>query len=516
MDTSFDPAQLRGLALATLFPGFGGTTAPPHWLAGLIREGLGGVVLFGRNVDPGGGDMGVAALTARLRAERPDLLVAIDEEGGDVTRLDATTGSDLPGSAALGAVDDPALTRAVAASLGARLRACGIDVNFAPVADVDVDPLNPIVGVRAFGSDPRLVARQVSAFVAGQQSWRVAATAKHFPGHGATDEDSHVTVPTVSAPASVLDRRELVPFRAAVAAGVKIVMTAHIKVEAIDPDTPATLSRAVITGLLRDELGFDGVVMTDGLDMHAISRTVGHAEAGVQALLAGVDALCVGGESTDSGTVEGIVAALVAAVESGRLPYDRLAEAARRIRSVGRWARGAPVSSRDGVGEPAGVQAARRALVAVGDVTLAAAPVVLELHDEPSVAAGDVPWGIGAPLARRLPGTVVVRLHQSGPGPSAVLTGHEDRPVVVSVRGVRRRAWQAAVVAAIREIRPDLVVVDHDLPADPIVLGQRYVLAFGAARVTAEAAADLLAGTVVAPGPGPTAGWGSAVPPVSA
>ena len=298
MDRSRDAADLRGLALATLFPGFSGSAHPPAWLADLIGQGLGGVVLFGRNVDAGQGDAGVAALTTRLRANRPDLLVAIDEEGGDVTRLDAMTGSELPGSAALGAVDDPFLTRDVAASLGARLRRCGVDVNLAPVADLDVDPQNPIVGVRAFGSDPDLVARHVRAFVEGQQSWRVAATAKHFPGHGATDEDSHVTVPTVWTGADLLDERELAPFRAAISAGVQIVMTAHITVPALDPSRPATLSRTVITGLLRERLGFAGVVMTDGLDMQAISRTVGHREGAVLALDAGVDALCVGGDST--------------------------------------------------------------------------------------------------------------------------------------------------------------------------------------------------------------------------
>ena len=507
MDSSHDPAQLRGLALATLFPGFEGTAEPPRWLAGLIAEGLGGVVLFGRNVDPTLGDEGVAALTARLRAAGPDLLVAIDEEGGDVTRLDATTGSELPGSAALGVVDDVVLTRDVAASLGARLRACGIDVNFAPVADIDVDPLNPVVGVRAFGSDPGLVARHVAAFVHGQQSSGVAATAKHFPGHGATDEDSHVTVPTISADSSLLDNRELVPFRAAVSAGVKIVMTAHIKVGAIDPDTPATLSSAVITGLLRHRLGFDGLVMTDGMDMHAISRTVGHAEGGVRALLAGVDALCVGGESTDQGTIEGIVAAVVNAVESGRLPYERLTEAAGRVRSLARWARSSTLYDASADGEPAGVRAARRAVVAVGDVSLGSAPVVLELQDEPSLAAGKIPWGVGGALAERLPGTVVVPLFESGPTPASVLAGHDGRPVVVAVRGARRQAWQAVMVAAVREIRPDIVVVDHDLPADPTVLGSRYVLAFGASRVTAEAAADLLAARAPAASPNDHVKW---------
>jgi beta-N-acetylhexosaminidase len=495
MDRSRDPAQLRGLALATLFPGFIGTTDPPGWLADLITDGLGGVVLFGRNVDPDRGDDGVAALTARLRAERPDLLVAIDEEGGDVTRLDATTGSDLPGSAALGAVDDPLLTHEVAASLGARLNRCGVDVNLAPVADLDVDPQNPIVGVRAFGSDPKLVARHVRAFVEGQQSWRVAATAKHFPGHGATDEDSHVTVPTVWTAADVLDERELVPFLAAISAGVQIVMTAHIMVPALDLRRPATLSRAVITGLLRERLGFDGVVMTDGLDMQAISRTVGHEQGAVLALDAGVDALCIGGDSTGLEVVETIVAALVHAVDSGRLPYERLAEAAGRVRRLARWVGVVPHRGSVDAVEAAGARAAQRAVVAAGKVALAAAPLVLELQDEPSFAAGHVPWGVGAPLADRLPGTVVVPVAEFGPDPVAVLDDHPDRPVVVAVRGVRRRAWQAEVVSAVRAIRPDVIVVDHELPADPVVLGEHYVLAFGAARVTAETVADLLAGS---------------------
>ena len=476
MTRPHEPAHLRGLALATLFPGFAGVAQPPGWLRALIAEGLGGVVLFSRNVDRRRGDRGVATLTARLRADRADLLVAVDEEGGDVTRLDATAGSVLPGNAALGAVDDPELTREVAASLGARLRGCGVDVNLAPVADLDVDPQNPIVGVRAFGSDPRLVARHVRAFVEGQQSWRVAATAKHFPGHGATAEDSHLTLPTVRASASVLVERELEPFRAAIAADVQIVMTAHIIIPAFDPHRPATLSRNVVTGLLRDRLGFDGVVMTDGLDMRAISGTVGQAECAVQALAAGVDALCVGGESATPTTVEAIVTAIVAAVGSGRLGHERLAEAAGRVRRLACWA-------------------ARRAVVTRGRVVVACPPVVLELQDEPSMAAGPVPWGVGAPLAERLPGTVVVPITRSGPDPVGVALDHPGRSVVVSVRGVRRRAWQADVVAAVRAVRPEVVVVDHELPAEPEVLGEHYVLAFGAARVTAETVADLMAGT---------------------
>ncbi|HEX5996475.1 MAG TPA: glycoside hydrolase family 3 protein [Jiangellales bacterium] len=499
------PDTLRGLALRTLFPGFAGTKAPPERLGRLIEEGLGGVVLFGRNVDPTRGDAGIAELTRRLRQHRQDVLIAIDEEGGDVTRLDVTTGSAYPGSAALGAADDVDLTREVAASLAARLRVCGVDINFAPVADIDVDPHNPIVGVRAFGSDPYLVARHTTAFVKGQQSQRVVATVKHFPGHGGTAEDSHVSVPVLDASRRLLDNRELVPFRAAIDAGVRLVMTAHITVPALDGSGPATLSRATITGLLRGELGYAGAVMTDGLDMHAISGTVGHAEGAVQALLAGVDAICVGGDSTDPELVEKMADAIVAAVETGRLGFERLAEAAQRVTQLSMWVRGrdpvcnahqeeaGPPGMAGGraASEPAEIRAARRAVVARGEVTLRSAPLVLELQNSPSLAAGHIPWGIGAPLADRIPGTVVVPIHEWGPPAGSVLARHPGRPVVVAVRGVRRLPWQLRFVTDIRAIRPDAIIVDREL-SEPAQFGEPYVLTYGASRVTAEAAADLL------------------------
>jgi beta-N-acetylhexosaminidase len=485
------PRELRGLALRTLLPGFAGTDVPPSRLLELIDEGIGGVVLFGRNVDADRADAGVAALTARLRAARPDLIVAIDEEGGDVTRLDVATGSAYPGSAALGAADDPELTRDVAAELAARLRACGITVNFAPVADVDADPRNPVIGVRAFGADPELVGRHSAAFVAGQQARGVAATVKHFPGHGGTAEDSHVTVPVLDVPLDVLERRELVPFGAALAAGARIVMTAHILVPALDPDNLATLSPAVITGLLRERLGFDGLVMTDGLDMRAISGTIGHAEGAVRSLIAGVDAICIGGDSVHLELVDEMAGAIVAAVRSGRLGYERLVEAAGRVEVLARWTGAVAVPNGQVEAVPAGVRAARRAVTAHGVVALPGPPLVLELQDEPSLAAGRVPWGVGGPLAARMPGTVVVPVHETGPSLPAVLARHAGHPVVVAVRGVRRRPWQLAAVAAVRELRPDAVVVDHEL-SEPGQFAEPYVLAYGAARVTAEAAADLL------------------------
>lgn len=488
--------RLRRLALSTIFPGFDGTDAPPPWVKRLAAEGLGGVVLYGRNVDPARGDAGVSELNRAIRDAGPDLLVAVDEEGGDVTRLDAAHGSSTPGNAALGAVDDVALTGRVAAALGARLRRCGVDLNFAPVADVDGNTHNPVIGPRAFGATPDLVARHVAAFVAGHQRQGVAATAKHFPGHGGTADDSHLTVPVLDQPLEEVHRLDLPPFRSAIVSGVRVVMTAHVLVPAIDPGSPATLSRAAITGLLRDELGFDGVVMTDGLDMDAMRRAVGHAEASVLAVAAGVDALCVGGDSTGPDVVDAIAEALVGAVVSGRLPASRLTAAAARVAALRRWCRYPARATSPVDGETLEIPraAARRAVSARGDVRLRSVPLVLELHDEPSIAVGDVPWGIGCPLAARLPDAVVVRLHEDGPDVASVLDAHPERRVVISARGLRRRTWQVRAVDQARVRRSDLIVVDHDIASPQAVLGEHFVLTHGAARVTAEIAADLLTG----------------------
>ena len=286
-------------AAACLFPGFDGETVP-DWLKRLLAEGLGGVVLYGQNIrDP----EQVAELTASLRAERPELIVATDEEGGDVTRLEAGSGSSFPGNFALGAVDDPALTRRVGAAIGGELAAVGIDLDLAPVADVLVDPASAIVGVRSFGSDPQLVARQVAAFVEGLQSVGVAACAKHFPGHGETVADSHLELPSSEAGLDVLRERALPPFAAAIEAGVRAVMTAHIRFGAFG-EAPATWNSAVVE-LLRTELGFDGVVMTDALEMQGAGGPEGVDHSAVRALAAGADALCLGAALTPE-QVEGV------------------------------------------------------------------------------------------------------------------------------------------------------------------------------------------------------------------
>src|SRR5471030_2551827 len=293
-----DVGELHSLALRVVMGAFPGP-ALPSWMSERLDAGLGSVCLFRSNIES---PEQLASLTAQMHALGFDLLIATDEEGGDVTRLHALDGSPYPGNAALGMVDDLALTDAVARAIGAELFAAGIDLNTAPVVDVNSNRANPVIGVRSFGSDPMLVARHARAYVAGLQSAGVGACAKHFPGHGDTSVDSHLGLPTVHASLEVLQRRELAPFAAAVEAGALAVMTSHVLLPAIDALRPATLSPAVIR-LLRDDLGFDGLLVSDALDMRWASAGRGEHAAALLALAAGCDLLCLGAEK-DAGLHE--------------------------------------------------------------------------------------------------------------------------------------------------------------------------------------------------------------------
>jgi beta-N-acetylhexosaminidase len=456
---------LEPAAAACLLPGFDGTEAP-DWLRRQLASGLGGVVLFAFNIrDP----EQLAALTTSLRAERPDLLVGVDEEGGDVTRLEAASGSSFPGNLALGAVDDTALTRRVAAAIGGELAEAGVNLNLAPVADVASDSASGIVGVRSFGSDTELVSRHVAAYVEGLQSTGVAGCAKHFPGHGEVAGDSHLELPTAPTDRETLFARALPPFRAAVEAGVRAVMTAHIRFPALD-DEPATISSTRL-GLLRSELGFDGAVITDALEMRAISGTVGLEEGAVRALAAGADGLCLGAERTPE-EVEGIHAAIVAAVREGRLPEERLREAAVRMGTLAEWT-SAPRPGRD---LEAGAEAARRALRVEGDATLEDDPLVVELWPEASIAAGEAQHGLGELL-----GAETVRLREG-----EALPGTDGRPLVLVLRDAHRHAWQRELVPA------DAVVVETGVPVWRPPASRAYVTSFGAGRANLAAVAEAL------------------------
>ena len=469
--------ELDRLAAACLQPSFPGHKVPA-WVERWLERGLGGITLFAYNVRD---REQLAELTAALRERQPELLVSIDEEGGDVTRLEADRGSSYPGNLALGAIDDVELTGQVASAIGADLARVGVNLNLAPVADVNSNPRNPVIGVRSFGSEPGLVARHVAAFVRGLQQQGIAACAKHFPGHGDTSADSHLELPVVGGELGPA----LAHFRAAIEAGAQAMMTGHLLVPALD-DVPATVSRRVLSDLLRDELGFDGLVLTDALEMRAISAGIGVEEGGVSALVAGADALCLGHDLHEE-AVEAVHAAILAAVRDGRLSAERLSEAAARVTRVARWA--SPTSSGAAPRE-VGADAARRALRVRDAPVLEGAPLVLELLPGANVAAGELAYG----FTGLWPGAVGVRLHERPTDALDVLGPEQGRPVVVVARDLARHEWQRATVADVRAVRADAVVIETGLPD-----GTAAIDTYGAARVNLQAAVDRLRADAQAP-----------------
>lgn len=307
--------------------------------AALVDEfAVGGVVLMGRNVGPPDQTRTtIAHLQARAKAQGlPPLFVAVDQEGGRVQRLGPPHYPAHPAARVVGDTQDPEQARAAARRVGAGLREVGFNWDFAPVLDVNNNPKNPVIGDRAYGSDPALVAAMGAAAVRGfQEDAGILACGKHFPGHGGTDTDSHHALPRIGLGRARLEAVELVPFRAALAAGLSAVMTSHILFPALDAHLPATLSPAILTGLLRRELGFQGLIITDDLEMKGVADGWGAAEAAVLAVWAGADVLlcCHKGE-----TQREIQRALVEAVETGRLSEARVDESVARIAAAkARW-----------------------------------------------------------------------------------------------------------------------------------------------------------------------------------
>jgi beta-N-acetylhexosaminidase len=473
-------ADLERLASSCIFPGFEGPTVP-DWLRRRLAEGLGGVVLYAWNVES---REQLRTLTDDLRSEQPDLLIAIDEEGGDVTRLEADTGSSYPGNGALGVVDDVELTERIAASLGTELAEAGVNLDFAPVADVNTNPQNPVIGIRSFGSDGDLVGRHVAAFVRGLQIAGVAACAKHFPGHGDTSVDSHLALPFVDA----LDDAALAPFRAAIEAGARSIMTAHIVVRSLG-DAPATMSRELLHELLRGELGYSGMVVTDALEMKAISETVGVEQGAVRALAAGADALCLGHDLFDE-SVASVRDAVVDGVRTGAIAEQRLGEAAGRVADVAAWATHADRESH--VDRPAGRAAARRALQCEGHVRLDRPALVVELVPEVGMAAGRLSQLPGEWLGGVIPDADVRRFEEDDADSEIALDG---RQLVVIARDAHRHEWERAAIEALTARTPDAIVIEIGLPSWRPTGAVGYVTTYGAARVNVEAAASVLAGS---------------------
>ncbi|MBB6121954.1 glycoside hydrolase family 3 protein [Nocardiopsis algeriensis] len=481
---SHDPA-LERLANATLLVPFESHHAP-RWILEGLADGISGVCLFHNNLDT---PEQVAALNARLSEAADTPLISLDEEGGDVTRIGQAHGSDYPGNAALGAVDDTDLTRRTLRSLGGRLAELGLNLDLAPTVDVNVADDNPVIGTRSFGSDPELVARHSAAAVLGLQEAGVAACAKHFPGHGATSQDSHLTLPRVEADADLLHRRELLPFRAAVDAGARSVLTAHIEMPGLGVEGPATLAPHVLNELLRGELGFTGVVVSDAVEMQGLSGRIGIPEAAVRAVSAGCDLLCLG-RFVYADRVEQVRAALVAAVREGQLPGERLEEAAARNAELRAWIRSrAALRAAAAEDTEVGLAGARRALRVDGVLPRWADPCVVEVDAPAGMAVGEVPWG----LAPWFPGTE--RVSPDTAHAERLLAAAQGRGLVVVVRDAHRYPQARGLVERLLAERPDAVVVEMGLPVWRPACGA-HVSTYGAARVNGLGAAELLGGAV--------------------
>lgn len=336
------------LPLGQLFViGFQGTSVPDvtrRLLAGPDGSRCaGGVILFKRNIESLEQVVGLNTELFELGQGAPaPFIVSVDQEGGRVARLRGIM-TDVPSMRAVGqaAENDPELPYRLGALMGRELVALGFHWNFAPVVDVDTNPANPVIGERSFSRDPHVVARVGARFLAGMQGAGVAGSAKHFPGHGDTDTDSHHALPRLPHPLARLEEVELVPFRAAVEANVASVMTAHVMFPALDPDEPATLSPAILDGLLRQKLGYDGVVVSDDLEMAAVADRYGVEELVRKGLLAGVDLFLV---CHDPNKQAAAIEAAHRLVESGRVPRARAEEALRRVAAMKAKYVGAPAA----------------------------------------------------------------------------------------------------------------------------------------------------------------------------
>jgi len=509
-----DPLLAR-LADAILIPPFPGASAP-RWILDALGRGLAGVTLFGQNISA---PDQVRALTTGLLAAAAgaDPVIAIDEEGGDVTRVAYCDGSPYPGNAALGAVDDTVLTRSVYQAIGADLAALGISFDLAPCADVLGSADSPAVGTRSFGADTALVSRHTAAAVAGLQDAGVAACTKHFPGHGRTGTDTHLAIATIEGGLDDLRRRDLPPFAAAIGAGTRAIMPSHLRLPELTGDLPATVSGAALTGLLRGELGFTGVIVSDALEMRATRDMFGIPRAAVLAVAAGTDLLCLGRDGSEDAYLA-VREALVAAVRDGTLDGVRLEEAADRVARL----RGGLARTRlsgaipDGVVSMApdrariGLAAARRAVRAFGPHRALSNPVIIEVEPRENIAAGRFGWGLGpwAPAgsvhrvsvaggrpAGAEPGAVEPGGTEPGgvePGAAGILAAAAGRSLVAVVRDAHRDQNTRSLVSALLAARPDLVLVEMGLPLWHPPEGTSYLATFGASRASAHAAAEWL------------------------
>ncbi|PYI57567.1 beta-N-acetylhexosaminidase [Paenibacillus flagellatus] len=508
---------------------------PSEEIVRLIRErGIGGVILFARNVRD---IRQVAATNAELQriameAGLPPLTIAIDQEGGMVARL--TEGVALmPGNMAIAAGGSAEAAYEAARVTGDELRALGINLNYAPVLDVNVNPANPVIGVRSYGESPELVGDYGLQAIRGLQEAGVTATAKHFPGHGDTDVDSHLDLPTISHSRERIYAVELAPFKRAVAAGVDAIMSSHIYFPAFESGkVPVTLSRNVLTGLLREELGFDGVIMTDCMEMKAIADHYGTVKAAVMAVEAGADCVLI---SHRHDLQEGAIDALVAAVESGRISEARIDASVRRLLAMKRR-RGLTADAVATVADDAyyagdafrrvGGEAHRAVARRISEASVTVVKNeggLLPLRRERTLVIGvqaaavsevdesvDLPMTLGQALAAQgvpVEERTVLLDDVAGQADALAELARSFGQVVVGTYNASFRPEQAAFVRAVLESGGKPVVVaqrnPYDIQAFPDV--PAYVLTYESRPLALQSAAKVLAGTAEARGRTPVA-----------
>lgn len=497
--------------LGVLMAPFTGTEVPA-WLDGALEAGLASVILFGHNTpDPAT----ARELSRAVHARSEDCVVAIDEEGGDVTRLQARTGSSLPTAWALGEADDPELTRDAGRALGDLLAACDIDLDLAPVLDVSTDPANPVIGTRAYGDEPDRVALHARAFATGLIDAGIGTCAKHFPGHGATGTDSHTALPRIDLGPAQFEAEHLAPWR--IAPWLDAVMTAHVLVPTLG-DGPASIapwSRPLLDRAVGGT--FHGLVITDALDMAAVAEDPGYGEAAVRALEAGADLLCLGTSlrRDDEQMLREAHDAILAAVESGRIPREALHERAERtrerLRSLRTRRRFVPAPELEDAlahGESLGAEAAARAVRSRhGHARLEGRPVVvLDLRHRAQHASGARTQQLVAAMRERgidasdpaEPGGPEQYRYPEPPSPQRgpdlpPRSPHGDpaAQVLAVTRLPRSDAEEGRRLAALLAQRPDTIVVHTGVPAaapDHRLL----VLAHGGGRTMMRAVVDQL------------------------
>ncbi len=502
MSAQADPAALARGVIAV---GFGGADVAAAPLAALRAFGPGGVILFARNVGP---PAALRELVAALRGlGTPPPLITIDQEGGRVARVREGV-AQTPSAMALGATGDLALTETLGALVGRDLADLGISVDFAPVADLALEPTGTAIGTRAFGDDPVRVGAFATAFARGLERGGVAAALKHFPGHGATATDSHRALPRVALGAAALRERDLVPFARAIAArAASIVMSAHVVVEAFDRSRPATLAPAILTDLLRGELGFTGVVATDCLEMDAIAGGAGTVAGAVGALAAGADLLLI---SHRLELAEAAADAIVAAVRAGTLPPARLQAAHARVLAL-RERLAVPVVPPADLDESAPLAAARRAVTVVrGAPQLRAGAPVTVISFEGRLADGAAASGargpaesasLSAALRRRRWKSELMRVPLEPDADDVdLLLEHVprlgEREFVIVTRRAHLHPAQRAAVARLLALAPRALIVSAREPYDALLWPQaeRVLCTYGDEALAFEGCADVLAG----------------------